>query len=87
MALANSGDLNHIEGGPNFQGSSPFASVDAYQGNLPEGAQGYEFKTPSEPSPGSPPGKARWLEGQPGVTSLPNGRVSIPCTVTNCQLP
>jgi RHS repeat-associated protein len=87
MALAKSGELAHIEGGQNFQGASPFASVDAYKGRLPKGAQGYEFTTPVKPSPRSPPGKARWIEGQPGVTSVPSGRVSIPCTVSRCQLP
>jgi hypothetical protein len=85
MGLAQSGQLDHIEGGANWGSSEP--SVDAYRGNLPEGAKGYEFTTPAEPRAGTPPGKAQWIEGQPGVTSLPNGRVSIPCTVTRCQLP
>ena len=42
-------------------------SVDAYRGNLPVNRIGIEFYTDVEPSPGSPPGKARWLGPRPGV--------------------
>jgi len=42
-------------------------SVDAWVGALPPGRAGVEFFTDVEPSPGSPPGKARWLGPRDGV--------------------
>jgi hypothetical protein len=42
-------------------------SVDAYRGNLPANRHGIEFYTDVEPTPGSPPGKARWLGPRRGV--------------------
>ena len=41
--------------------------VRAYEGPLPAGEKGIEFETDVDPDPGSPPGKAVWGVGNPGV--------------------
>lgn len=40
-------------------------SVDAYVGPLPDHKYGVEFYTDVQPTPGSPPGTARWLGAAP----------------------
>jgi hypothetical protein len=42
-------------------------SVDAYVGELPDGAAGIEFETDLEPDLGLPPGRARWTGPRTGV--------------------
>lgn len=42
-------------------------SVDGWVGSLPAAKHGVEFYTDVRPSPGSPPGYARWLGPRPGV--------------------
>ncbi len=51
---------------------SNFKSVQAYTGPLPKGKRGVEFITAAKEAPGSPPGKAKWVEGTPGVRPASN---------------
>nr|WP_229267142.1 RHS repeat-associated core domain-containing protein [Leptospira sp. mild_001] len=51
---------------------SNFKSVQAYTGPLPKGKRGVEFITAAKETPGSPPGKAKWVEGTPGVRPANN---------------
>lgn len=39
-------------------------SVDAWEGHLPDDKPGVEFYTDAIPTPGQPPGWARWLGGR-----------------------
>jgi hypothetical protein len=72
------GKENNTAGG----GESPFKSVDAHRGPLPDGARGVEFTTPALESGGHPT-KARWIEGSPGVTPVSNpDYVKIPVIIT-----
>jgi|SRR4051812_7121544 hypothetical protein len=48
-------------------GRSPFPSVDAYTGRLPEGKKGIEFTTDVPPDPNTPPRLARWTGPRDGV--------------------
>ncbi len=58
-------DSGEFWGRPNRGADRP--SVDAWNGPLPDGKHGVEFWTDVEPSPGSPPGRSRWLGPRPGV--------------------
>lgn len=61
--------------------------VKAYDGPLPEGAQGFEFTTNAVPDPGGIPGKPTWSGNglNPDVQTV-NGQAVISCNVTkvNC---
>lgn len=60
---------------------SDVSSVDAWVGPLPLDRHGIEFYTDVAPSPGSPPGKARWLGPRPGVV-IEDGWAKISGTIT-----
>lgn len=83
MAKVRSGQLDEVQGGTNQYGHLP--SVDAFRGPLPLGQRGYEFFTPVAPRLGTPPHKAQWPQGHPGVRDIGNDRVAIPCRVTKCR--
>ena len=48
-------------------GRSPFPSVDAYVGPLPDGTMGIEFTTDVSPDKNTPPRLARWTGPRDGV--------------------
>jgi hypothetical protein len=48
-----------------FQSDIP--KVKAFEGHLPEGADGFEFETSVSPDRGCVPGKPTWSNGRPGV--------------------
>ena len=48
-------------------GRSPFPSVDAYVGPLPDGERGIEFTTDVPPDRDTPPWFARWTGPRDGV--------------------
>jgi hypothetical protein len=48
-------------------GRSPFPSVDAYVGPLPDGEKGIEFTTDVPPDRNTPPRLARWTGPRDGV--------------------
>lgn len=62
-----------------FQSDLP--QVQAYDGPLPPGANGFEFITPVAPHSGSVPSSPRWYGTTPGASEV-NGQAVIPCTVT-----
>ena len=62
---------------------SNFPSVDAFIGLLPDDKPGVEFYTDATPTPGQPPGYARWLGG-PGVT-IEGEWAKIKANITNTR--
>ncbi len=52
---------------------SPWLSVKAYRGTLPNGEQGIEFFTLAKPSAGSHPHDVFWFEGDPDVWTVEHG--------------
>jgi len=62
-------------------GRSPFPSVDAYVGPLPEDAIGIEFTTEVPPDRGTPPRIARWTGPRDGVI-VEGDYAKIKATVT-----
>jgi hypothetical protein len=58
-----------IEGLPERHISqSDIPKAKAYEGSLPEGAEGIEFTTDIDPDSGGRPGHPRWSGLRPGVT-------------------
>ena len=68
-----------------FAGAWP--KVKAYVGPLPSGQTGIEFSTHVQPDPNTPPGRACWSKGRPGVLDLAPDprdgadRVAIPVSI------
>lgn len=57
-----------------------FPSVQAYTGPLPPGRRGIEFTTPVPAAKNTPPGKATWYPGTPGVR-VEDGYAKVPILV------
>jgi hypothetical protein len=79
--IIESGELHGL--GPRQSGGGRgIPQVQAYDGPLPPGVSGIEFKTPVAPTPGTPPGQVRWVKDEPGIEPVDIDRVKIPVTVT-----
>lgn len=63
--------------------ASDIPKVKAYDGPLPEGKKGFEFKTPAKPDAGGKPGQPTWSgDGHNPDVKTVNGQAVIKCTVT-----
>ena len=66
-------------------------AVKAYEGPLPAGQKGYEFRTHAAVYPGSPGNHVAgqtvyWYEGSPGVRKVDDETVAISVTVTKVRI-
>ncbi len=79
-------DAAKIEASGELWGRPPRGSgipqPQAYDGPLPPGRIGIEFRTDVAPHGGSPPGQVRWVPGDPGVVSVDDDYAKIAIVVT-----
>lgn len=77
-------DSGELKGNPPTNTyASDIPKVKAYDGPLPEGKKGFEFKTSAKPDTGGKPGQLTWSGNghNPDVKTV-NGQAVIKCTVT-----
>ena len=63
---------------------SEIAKAQAYEGSLPDGMSGIEFRTNIEPDTNTPPGMAYWTAGRDGVR-FEDGFAKISVTIMRCR--